>query len=76
MQLSDGIGFDPFSNDENTAQFVNYFDHGPSHLDKISLTAQEFDRSLLSALNFRNPDSFRFNILTSGLEEVRAILAY
>ena len=74
--MTDCINFDPLNNDEHSLQIVNYFDHGPSHLDRIGLSVQEFDNTLLSSLNFRNPDSFRLNILTSGLEEVRAILAY
>jgi len=74
VEFKDGISFDPLSNDDT--RFVNFIDHGPSHLDSIGLAVREFDRALLSAMNFRNPDSFRLNILTSGLEEVRAILAY
>ncbi len=74
VELSDGISFDPLNNDDAT--FVNFIDHGPSHLDTIGLTVREFDRALLSAINFRNPDSFRLNILDAGLEEIRAILAY
>lgn len=49
---------------------------GPSHLEKIDLAIREFDPALLSNFNFRNPDSLKLNILTSGLEEVRAILQY
>lgn len=74
IELSDGINFDLLNNDD--AQFVNFIDHGPSHLDTIGLTVREFDKTLLSTMNFRNPDSFRLNILDAGLEEVRAILAY
>jgi len=40
------------------------------------LAVSEFDPALLSNMNFRNPDSFKLNILTAGLEEVRAILQY
>lgn len=76
IELSDGINFELFSPDEDTHQYVNYIDHGPSHQDKIKLTVREFDLGLLSVMNFRNPDTFRLNILTAGLEEVRAILAY
>jgi len=43
-------------------------------MDKIDLAVREFDILLLSNLNFRNPDSFKINVLTAGLEEVRAIL--
>ena len=58
------------------ADMVNYVDHGPSHGERIGLAVREFDHALMSNLNFRNPDSFRINILTAGLEEVRAILHY
>lgn len=36
----------------------------------------EFDPVFLSNFNFRNPDTFKINITTSGLEEVRAVLQY
>ena len=45
-------------------------------MEKIELAISEYDTNLLSNVNFRNPDSFKINILTSGLEEVRAILHY
>jgi len=45
-------------------------------LEKIEIAVAEFDPALLSNLNFRNPDAFKFNIITSGLEEIRAILTY
>ena len=37
---------------------------------------REYDPSLLSNFNFRNPDSFKLNITSAGLEEVRAVLMY
>jgi len=49
-------------------------DDGCAQMIKIDLAIKEFDPVLLSNFNFRNPDSFKLNILTSGLEEVRAIL--
>jgi hypothetical protein len=45
-------------------------------MHKIELAIKEFDPTLLSNFNFTNPDSLKLNILTSGLEEVRAILQY
>jgi hypothetical protein len=56
--------------------FVDFFQDGPSHKNKIDLAVKEFDSALLSNFNFRNPDTFKINIMTSGLEEVRAILYY
>lgn len=53
---------------------INFVDHGPSHHLKIGLAIKEFDPELLSNFNFMNPDSLKFNILNSGLEEVRGIL--
>jgi len=40
------------------------------------LTIKEFDPALLSNLNYKHPDAFKMSVLTSGLEEVRAVLAY
>lgn len=73
---AEGIPFDqhlPFDVDQN---FVNFMDHGCAHNHQIDLAIKEFDPTLLSNFNFRNPDAFKLNVLTSGLEEVRAILQY
>ena len=70
----DPIAFDAVELEVNTPDLCNFIDHGPSHMDKIDLAVREFDILLLSNLNFRNPDSFKINMLTAGLEEVRAIL--
>lgn len=69
--LAEGISFERGDEDP---KLINFFDHGPAHLDTINLAAREFDPHLLSNMNFRNPDSFKINILTAGLEEVRAVL--
>mgnify|MGYP006950288060 CR=1 FL=1 len=71
---SEGISFD--QPEDSEFKYVNYVDDGPSHKSVIDLAIKEFDPNLLSNLNFRNPDSFKLNILTAGLEEVRAILHY
>lgn len=42
----------------------------------IDIAIREFDPALLSNLNFRNADSFKLCVLTSGLEELRAVLQY
>lgn len=67
--LSEGIDFQ-----QEESEFVNYFEDGPSHMETIELAAVEFDPKLLSNFNFRNPDSLKINLFTSGLEEIRAIL--
>ena len=71
--LAEGISFERGDEDP---KLVNFFDHGPAHLDTIDLACKEFDTVLMSNLNFRNPDSFKINVLTAGLEEVRAVLQY
>jgi len=55
---------------------VNWFEDGPGSFLDIDLAVVEFDASLKSNLNFRNPDSFKMLVMTSGLEELRAILHY
>lgn len=72
---SEGISFDSDLNDQEE-KLVNYVDHGPAHMENIDLAVREFDPALLSNLNFRNPDAFKICILTSGLEELRAVLQY
>jgi hypothetical protein len=57
-------------------KLVNFADDGCAHMVKIDLAIKEFDPILMSNFNFRSPDSFKLNVLTSGLEEVRAILQY
>ena len=59
---------------EASKSTINFVDHGPSHHLKIGLAIKEFDPELLSNFNFMNSDSLKFNILNSGLEEVRGIL--
>jgi hypothetical protein len=72
--MSEGINFEDLG--DAGSGLVNFLDHGPAHQESIGLAIREFDPVLLSNFNFRNPDSFKYNILTSGLEEVRAILHY
>jgi len=72
--MSEGINFEDIG--DSGSGLVNFLDHGPAHQESIGLAIREFDPVLLSNFNFRNPDSFKFNVLTSGLEEVRAILHY
>lgn len=62
--------------DLTDSHLVNFLEHGPSHGEKIDLAVREFDKCFLSNFNFRNPDTFKLNILPSGLEEVRAVLQY
>lgn len=76
MELAEGITYLGHEQSELERQCINFLDHGPSHTEQLDLAAREFDAGLLSNLNFRNPDSFRLNILTAGLEEVRAVLQY
>jgi hypothetical protein len=59
---------------EASKSTINFVDHGPSHHLNIGLAIKEFDPELLSNFNFMNSDSLKFNILNSGLEEVRGIL--
>lgn len=73
---SEGISFDRIEFAGNDQNLVNFVDDGPAHHEEIDLAIAEFDCQLLSNVNFRNPDSFKINIITSGLEEVRAILQY
>jgi hypothetical protein len=49
-------------------------DDGPGHQKVINIAIREFDPALLSNLNFRNADSFKLCVLSSGLEELRAVL--
>lgn len=72
LSLTEGISFDDVN--DKDANLVNFMNHGCAHSENINLAIKEFDPALLSNFNFRNPDAFKLNILTSGLEEVRAIL--
>jgi hypothetical protein len=40
------------------------------------LAIREFDNMLKSNINFRNPDSVKMLVCTSGLEELRGVLHY
>lgn len=79
--MSDGITFDEMDMDmgENTdpnVKYVNFVNDGPANGVKIGLAIKEFDPTLACNFDFRNPDSFKFNILSSGLEEARSVLQY
>ena len=74
--MTDSIAFPPLEDDAEEPPSVNYVDHGPGHGITIDLVASEFDPDLLSNMNYKHPDSFCLSVLTSGLEEVRAVLAY
>jgi hypothetical protein len=76
LMQEEPIAFDILDFPGPDQDLVNYVDHGPSHKDFIGLAISEFDTNLLSNANFRNPDSFKINVLTSGLEEMRAVLHY
>lgn len=74
---SEGISFIIAESEaEGSEKMVNFIDDGPSAKNKIELAIAEYDPALMSNMNFRNPDSFKLNILTSGLEEIRAVLYY
>jgi hypothetical protein len=75
LMQSEGISFIIAESEvEGSVKNVNFIDDGPSSRNVIGLAIAEFDPALLSNMNFRNPDSFKLNILTSGLEEIRAVL--
>jgi hypothetical protein len=75
-RLPDSVSFPPLEEDGEEPPSVNYVDQGPANGITIDLAASEFDPTLLSNMNYKHPDSFQLSILTSGLEEVRAVLAY
>jgi len=76
VEQAEGISFVQSDLSDSESNHVNFFEHGPSHMERIELAVREFDPALLTNFNFRNPDSFKINILSSGLEEVRAVLHY
>ena len=76
MALPDSISFDNVDILDDQHEIINYFDEGTSHTVNIGLAVKEFDPSLLTNFNFRNPDSFKLNITDAGLEEVRSVLMY
>ena len=71
--FTDQVKFDNYLNDQFK---VNYLDDGPSATLEFDLAIREYDSLLKSNLNFRNPDSVKMMICTSGLEELRAIVHY
>lgn len=74
--LPDSISFEAVDIQDDQSEIINFFDEGPSHKISIGLAVREYDPCLLSNFNFRNPDSFKLNITSAGLEEVRAVLIY
>ena len=76
VSLPDGISFEIVDTQDDQSDVINYFDEGTSHNIKIDLAVREYDACMLSNFNFRNPDTFKINITSSGLEEVRSVLTY
>jgi hypothetical protein len=56
----------------------NYVDTGPGNDLGIptELSIKEFDPSLISILNFADPEAFKALICPLGLEELRAVVLY
>jgi hypothetical protein len=73
--FDESISFPSLFNIDEEA-YVNFVDHGPGHQVEFGLAAAEWDPSLLTNLNYKHPDAFKLSVLTQGLEEVRAVLAY
>jgi hypothetical protein len=73
--IEESISFPPLEDDAENPK-INYSDDGPGAGLSIGLTIREYDSALLSNMNYKHPDSFKMSILTSGLEEVRAVLGY
>jgi ribonuclease I len=71
--FADQVKFDNHLNDSTR---VNYLDDGPGASYDYDLAIKEFDNVLKSNVNFRNPDSVKMLICSSGLEELRGILHY
>lgn len=74
--LADSVSFEAVDMPDDLNDVINYFDEGTSHSIDIGLAVREFDPSLLSNFNFRNPETFKLNITSAGLEEVRGVLMY
>ena len=54
----------------------NFVDEGPAPAVKTSLSIKEFDPSLMSAVNFSDPEAFKALVTPLGLEELRAVVRY
>jgi hypothetical protein len=55
---------------------VNFIDEGPMTGVETYLAITEFDKSLASWINFRDPLWFQTLVTSSGLEELRAVIHY
>lgn len=71
--FTDSVKFDNYMID---SQKVNFIDDGPASFTDFDLAIREFDGSLKSNLNFRNPDAVKMLTTTAGLEELRGVLHY
>ena len=65
-----------FENNSLDPDEINFIDEGPMTGVETYLAASEFDKSLMSCLNFRDPLCIQCMITTSGLEELRAVIHY
>jgi len=56
--------------------WINYVDEGPKsgRLSDSGLAIKEFDPTILSVMNFAEPEAFKALICPLGLEELRAVV--
>jgi len=74
--FNDQINFDNYLIDQSHSNSLNYIDYGGAMFIDLELAINEFDPTLRSNLNFRNPDSFKMLATSAGVEELRAAVHY
>ena len=73
-----GFNFETFQKGAGS-KWKDYVDSGPglrNSVAKAGLAIGEFDPSLVSCLNFSDPESYKALICPLGLEELRCVLRY
>lgn len=65
-----------FENSTVNPDKINFIDEGPMTGVDTYLAISEFDKSLTSWINFRDPLCFQSMLTSWGLEELRAVIHY
>lgn len=75
--LTDAFNFETFvTGGENWTNFVDTGPGSDQRSTRSELAIDEFDPSMLSVMNFNEPEAFKALICPLGLEEFRSIVYY
>jgi len=79
INFRDSFNFSTFlQGNSASGRWKNFVDYGPGHKTAYptNLAISEFDPTMLSCINFADPEAFKALLCPLGLEELRAVYRY